>query len=290
MKFFLIKKIFFLLLILGLYSHSAMTTESLSGKAKMDQLIGEYERRARQANTLEQKVLILIETMKGKINPHDLRDIYYTARFVNRLFNQQVTFESDSQNYQKEDYFASLEEVTKKTTGDCEDYSLAKFTVLKEIGIPAERMALIYGKATEATKKRHGNIGHMVLAIYQPDQKKSYLILDNMRLESYFTANHPHSGSENTILGNSQKSFIPMFAIFPYSMQAHMLESKTANINGETHPLDKLIPTGVGKKPEDNDTKEILMSMPEILTIAAIGPTQLIQKNKCLDDVTLMNN
>ena len=92
MKNFLIKKIFFLLLILGLYSHSAMTAESLTGKAKMDQLIGEYERRARQANTLEQKVLILIETMKGKINPHDLRDIYYTARFVNRLFNQQITF------------------------------------------------------------------------------------------------------------------------------------------------------------------------------------------------------
>ncbi|MAX67879.1 MAG: transglutaminase-like cysteine peptidase [Bacteriovoracaceae bacterium] len=284
MKNFLIKKIFFLLLILGLYSHSAMTAESLTGKAKMDQLIGEYERRARQANTLEQKVLILIETMKGKINPHDLRDIYYTARFVNRLFNQQITFKSDSLNYQKEDYFASLEEVTKRTTGDCEDYALAKFTVLKEIGIPEERMALVYGQATEATKKRYGTIGHMVLAIYQPDQKESYLILDNIRPESYLTTNHPYSGSESTMLGNSQRSFIPIYAIFPYSMQAHMLESKTANINGDTQPFDKLIPTGVGKKLEDNDTKEILMSMPEILTIAAIGPAQLVQKNKCRDD------
>jgi predicted transglutaminase-like cysteine proteinase len=54
---------------------------------------------------------------------------------VNRFFNQ-VTFLSDLQHWGKIDYWATPIELLVTNGGDCEDYSIAKYFTLREMGIP----------------------------------------------------------------------------------------------------------------------------------------------------------
>ena len=91
---------------------------------------------------------------------------------VNAFFNQ-VPFVSDLQNWKVEDYWATPTEMLGTFGGDCEDYSIAKYLSLKEIGVPIEKLRITYVRAI--------NLGesHMVLAYYlTPDADP--LILDNL--------------------------------------------------------------------------------------------------------------
>lgn len=60
--------------------------------------------------------------------------------------------------------------------GDCEDFTIAKYFSLLELGIPDSKMRLIYVKAIEL------NQFHMVLAYY-PTPSSEPLILDNINPE-----------------------------------------------------------------------------------------------------------
>jgi predicted transglutaminase-like cysteine proteinase len=94
---------------------------------------------------------------------------------VNRFFNQ-TPFLSDPQHWGREDYWASPVELLASNGGDCEDYSIAKYFTLLELGIPDERLKITYVKALEL------NQAHMVLAYYDsPDAEP--LILDNLKSE-----------------------------------------------------------------------------------------------------------
>ncbi|MDE2428876.1 MAG: transglutaminase-like cysteine peptidase, partial [Burkholderiales bacterium] len=71
------------------------------------------------------------------------------------------------------DYWATPVEFVASWGGDCEDYAIAKYMALKELGIPVERLRITYVRAT--------NIGetHMVLAYY-PTPSAEPWILDNL--------------------------------------------------------------------------------------------------------------
>jgi len=87
---------------------------------------------------------------------------------VNRFFNQ-WPYRLDQGNYGMSDYWATPREFLKKS-GDCEDYSIAKFYALKELGFSGDTMRVV------ALKDRIRNIGHAVLAVYTDDD---IFILDN---------------------------------------------------------------------------------------------------------------
>ena len=95
-----------------------------------------------------------------------------TLKKVNDFFNQ-VPYGSDLQLWGVEDYWATPVEMLGIFGGDCEDYVIAKYLSLKELGIPIERMRLTYVKALKLGE------AHMVLAYYaKPDSEP--LILDNL--------------------------------------------------------------------------------------------------------------
>ena len=94
---------------------------------------------------------------------------------VNAFFNQLV-FISDNRLWGQEDYWATPIEFLGAKGGDCEDFSLAKYFTLRELGIADEKMRLIYVKATSI------NQFHMVLAYY-PEKHAVPLILDNLEGE-----------------------------------------------------------------------------------------------------------
>lgn len=90
---------------------------------------------------------------------------------VNTVMNR-LRFVDDSKHWGREDYWATPAESVASNGGDCEDYSIAKYYMLKELGVPISRLRLTYVNAA-----RQGP--HMVLAYYpRPDAEP--LVLDNL--------------------------------------------------------------------------------------------------------------
>lgn len=91
---------------------------------------------------------------------------------VNVFFNR-LPFVTDQSHWGIEDYWATPAEMVASDGGDCEDFSIAKYFALKELGVPIQRLRITYVKSLSL------NQAHMVLAYYpQPDAVP--LILDNL--------------------------------------------------------------------------------------------------------------
>lgn len=93
-------------------------------------------------------------------------------RIANDFFNK-LAFVNDIDHWGKEDYWATPVQMLASNGGDCEDFSIAKYFTLREMGIPAERMRLTYVKALEL------NQAHMVLT-YFATPGDDPLVLDNL--------------------------------------------------------------------------------------------------------------
>lgn len=93
-------------------------------------------------------------------------------KVVNRFFNL-FEFVDDIKLWGKEDYWATPIEFIGLRGGDCEDFSVAKYFTLIELGVPIDKLRLIYVKSVTL------NQFHMVLAYY-PTKTAVPLILDNI--------------------------------------------------------------------------------------------------------------
>jgi predicted transglutaminase-like cysteine proteinase len=91
---------------------------------------------------------------------------------VNRFFNT-FHFIDDIQLWGVNNYWATPVEFIGVNGGDCEDYSIAKYFTLLELGIAEEKMRITMVKAL------HLNQYHMVLAYYDTPASIP-LILDNI--------------------------------------------------------------------------------------------------------------
>jgi len=91
---------------------------------------------------------------------------------VNRFFNL-FHFVDDIQLWGVKNYWATPLEFIGVNGGDCEDYSIAKYFTLLELGIPDEKMRITMVKAVNL------NQYHMVLAYYDTPSSIP-LILDNI--------------------------------------------------------------------------------------------------------------
>nr|WP_212915756.1 transglutaminase-like cysteine peptidase [Marinomonas lutimaris] len=94
---------------------------------------------------------------------------------VNNFFNQ-MEFVDDMSLWGKEDYWATPIEFLGMQAGDCEDFTIAKYFTLRELGVPDEKLRLVYVKALKL------NQHHMVLAYYHKPTSVPVL-LDNLDKE-----------------------------------------------------------------------------------------------------------
>ncbi|WP_250884294.1 transglutaminase-like cysteine peptidase [Glaciecola sp. XM2] len=107
---------------------------------------------------------VLIEHQNAKVD----EQLYE----INRFFNE-IEFVDDIKHWGVADYWATPLEFLGTNGGDCEDFTIAKYFSLRELGIPAEKLRLMYVTATRPRQ------AHMVLAYYEtPDSVP--LVLDNL--------------------------------------------------------------------------------------------------------------
>ena len=91
---------------------------------------------------------------------------------VNDFFNG-ARFVNDIEQWRQEDYWATPLEFLNEDAGDCEDFSIAKYFTLKEMGVDTGKLRITYVKALTL------NQAHMVLAYY-PERSGIPVILDNI--------------------------------------------------------------------------------------------------------------
>lgn len=112
-------------------------------------------------------------TWKNLINtPKPLSDLE-KLQLVNDFFNQNTAFVDDSILWNTADYWATPIEFLLKGAGDCEDYSIAKYFTLVEMGVDENKLRINYVKALQL------NLAHMVLTYYESPNAEP-LVLDNL--------------------------------------------------------------------------------------------------------------
>lgn len=98
----------------------------------------------------------------------DQRQLEATNDFINQ--NQ---FVDDIIHWRKQDYWATPLQTIVTQGGDCEDFAVAKYFTLTEMGMSADKLRLTYVKAMTL------NQAHMVVSYY-PAQDAIPLVLDNL--------------------------------------------------------------------------------------------------------------
>ncbi|NOH60349.1 transglutaminase-like cysteine peptidase [Vibrio sp. RE88] len=91
---------------------------------------------------------------------------------VNAFFNQ-LNFVNDDRLWGKKDYWATPLEFLGSNAGDCEDFTIAKYFSLLELGVSDKKLRLVYVKAITL------NQFHMVLAYYSKPSAEP-ILLDNI--------------------------------------------------------------------------------------------------------------
>lgn len=98
---------------------------------------------------------------------------------VNDFMNRRIAFQDDIKVWGVPDYWATPLESLGRGAGDCEDYSIAKYITLLQLGIPNNKLRLIYVRARMGSSASAPTQAHMVLGYFEnPDDEP--VILDNL--------------------------------------------------------------------------------------------------------------
>lgn len=94
---------------------------------------------------------------------------------VNDFFNR-MRFTNDIKLWGVKDYWATRTEFIGKDAGDCEDFVIAKYFTLKQLGVPIKKLYFTYVKAVKLRQ------AHMVLTYFKKP-KTVPLVLDNINFK-----------------------------------------------------------------------------------------------------------
>ena len=205
---------------------AALLAFSASAAASSPSLFGSVEFRAQSLAALPQwqKTLARIETerpvhlacaraaascpsrsvlawqslIKGQIGRARIEQI----SAVNQFFNN-WQYKTDEENYGRRDHWATPLEFLSRS-GDCEDYAIAKYVTLRQLGFPAERLRVV------VVRDVLRDLAHAVLAVYVGDQ---VYILDNLT-----RAVLPHE---------RVTQYVPYYSINETTRWAHVMPADT---------------------------------------------------------------
>jgi len=137
-----------------------------------------------QQNPIKQKIFLKIDTKYGEYATRRVKalnklmnsivdsKLKEKLQKVNAFFNQ-MQFTTDKLLWGKDDYWATRLEFLEKGAGDCEDFVIAKYFTLKQLGVPTNKLFFTYVKAIKLKQ------AHMVLTYYKTSTSVP-LVLDNL--------------------------------------------------------------------------------------------------------------
>ena len=132
---------------------------------------------------------------------------------VNRFFNR-WPYRLDREVYGASDYWATPEEFMIHS-GDCEDFGIAKYYTLRQMGLLPSQMRLV------VVQDRIRGIGHAVLAVYLDE---GVFILDNLT---------------NQVLPHTMyRHYLPQYSVNETHGWAHLLSRKSTG-NRDIYPIKK---------------------------------------------------
>lgn len=156
------KKTFALFFMLAALAAILLSSPEFSiAKAFMDKIEREYGPIAKK------RAFYLVQMMN---DARDLDDMGKMEK-VNDFFNQ-TPYASDKTTWGESDYWATRYEFIGKDRADCEDYVIAKYFTLKELGVPTSKLYMTYAKSIRY------KTAHLVLTYYETP-KSVPLVLDN---------------------------------------------------------------------------------------------------------------
>lgn len=125
-----------------------------------------------------EKARLRVEAWRDLLNNSDYRKLPDAEKLalVNDFFNSQVMFIDDILLWKENDYWATPLEMLSVGAGDCEDYSIAKYFTLKELGVDEEKLRITYVKAIKIGQ------AHMVLTYFE-NKRAIPLVLDNLIID-----------------------------------------------------------------------------------------------------------
>lgn len=148
------------LICLATHTLSAAATFTMT-KSEMESIKKEY------GDMAFKRIIALLQLMNKYENAKEIQKIIK----VNDFFNK-IQYGFDIKVWNVEDYWATRDEFLGKGIGDCEDYAIAKYFTLAQMGVSTSKLYMTYVKALKF------NRAHMVLSYFK-QPKKIPLVLDN---------------------------------------------------------------------------------------------------------------
>ena len=159
------------------------------------------------------------ENLKIEVKDYELiRKLSHINSFLNKILPaQDISVNSST------DYWATPKEFLLQGHGDCEDYAIAKYFTLLELGIKKENLyfSVVSVKGSKSL--------HMVL-LYVEDKNQTPLVMDNL--------------SSKVIFLNQRKDLTPNFAfneIDSYKLNSDKFTQKVKINWGNDNKLEKLL-------------------------------------------------
>lgn len=136
---------------------------------------------------LDKEILNYVENKYGLVARHRVENwdaLMRTGRGINEKeklqkvndFFNQLRFVSDQIHWKQKDYWATPIEFLSTNGGDCEDFAIAKYFTLRELGVADKKLRLTYVKAIKL------NQAHMVVSYFETPSSEP-LLLDNLDKE-----------------------------------------------------------------------------------------------------------
>ena len=147
----------------ALMGTSEKKDRNLNAFTKWTSMFSRFDRQLKSQANLE-----IVQDWQRDIDKLQGRSMKAMVKGVNDLVNEKK-YIIDKRNWGKSDYWATPVEFLKRG-GDCEDFAIAKYTALRSLGFPEERLRVAI---VQDTKK---GIPHAVLVAYT--DQGAYL-LDN---------------------------------------------------------------------------------------------------------------
>ncbi len=120
-----------------------------------------------------------VSAWRRMMNEARQADVNEQLERVNDFFNRRIRFEDDMTVWGQLDYWATPLETMGKAAGDCEDFAIAKYMTLRLLGVPGEKLRLIYVRAQIGGPSSGVTQAHMVLGYFSTPTAEA-LVLDNL--------------------------------------------------------------------------------------------------------------